>query len=40
MLHYAHSSLICNSQKLRMSLNQRIDIESVVHFHNGILCSY
>ena len=43
MLHYVHSSLIYNSQKLeisQMSLNGGIDTENVVHLHNGILLSY
>ena len=37
MLHYAHSSLIYNSQKLertQMSLNRGMDTENVVHLHN------
>jgi hypothetical protein len=36
-------SLIYNSQKLertQMSLNRRMDIENVVHLHNGVLLSY
>jgi hypothetical protein len=43
MLHYVHISLICNSQKLertQMSLNKGMDIENVVHLHNGVLLSY
>ena len=39
MLHYDHSSLIYNSQKMeriQMSLNRGMDIENVVHLHNGI----
>ena len=35
MLHYVHSSLIDNSQKLertQMSLNRRMDTENVVHY--------
>jgi hypothetical protein len=35
MLHYVHSSLIYNSQKLertQMSLNRRMDTENVVHY--------
>ena len=35
MLHYVHSSLIYNSQKLektQMSLNKRMDTENVVHY--------
>jgi hypothetical protein len=38
-----YSSLICNSQKqdtAKMSLNERIDTENVVHLQNGILLSY
>ena len=34
VLHCVHSSLICNSQKLKatqMSFNQRVDTENVVH---------
>jgi hypothetical protein len=36
MLHYVHSSLIYNSQKLertQMSLNRGMDTENVVHLH-------
>jgi hypothetical protein len=43
MLHYVHSSLIYNSQKLertQMFLNRGMDTENVVHLHNGGLCSY
>ena len=43
MLHYVHSSLIYNSQKLertQMPLNRGMDTENVVHLHNGILLSY
>ena len=43
MLHYIHSSLIYNSQKLegtQMSLNGGMDIENVEYLHNGILLSY
>jgi hypothetical protein len=43
MLHYVHSSLIYNSQKLestQMPLNRGIDTENVVHLHNGVLLSY
>ena len=43
MLHYVHSSLIYNSQKLertQMPLNRAMDTENVVHLHNGILLSY
>jgi hypothetical protein len=43
MLHYVHSSLIYNIQKLgttQMSINRGMDTENVVHLHNGILLSY
>ena len=43
MLHYVHSSLIYNSQKLertQMFHNRGIDTENVVHLHNGVLLSY
>jgi hypothetical protein len=43
MLHYFHSSLIYNSQKLeitQMPLNRGMDTENVVHLHNGVLLSY
>jgi hypothetical protein len=43
MLHYVHSSLIYNSQKLerpQMSLKRVMDRENVVHLHNGVLLSY
>ena len=43
MLHYVHSSLIYNSQKLertQMLLYRGIDTENVVHLHNGVLLSY
>jgi hypothetical protein len=43
MLHYVHSSLTYNSQKLertQMSLNRGIYIENVVNLHNGVLLSY
>ena len=36
MLHYVHSCLIYNSQKLertKMSLNRGMDTENVVHLH-------
>jgi hypothetical protein len=45
MLHYVHSSLIYNSQKLertQMSLNRGMDTENVVHlpnFHNSMVMS-
>jgi len=42
MLHYVHSSLIYNSQKLettQMSLNRERDTEIVVHVHSeALLC--
>jgi hypothetical protein len=40
MLHYVHSSLIYNRQKLertQMSLNRGMDSENVIHLHNGVL---
>ena len=40
MIHYVHSSLIYNSQKLertQMPLNRGTDTENVVHLHNGVL---
>jgi hypothetical protein len=43
MLHYVHSSLIYNSQKLernQMPLNRGMDTENVIHIHNGLLLSY
>jgi hypothetical protein len=43
MLNYVHSSLIDNNQKLeriQMSLNRGMDLENVVHLHNGVLLSY
>ena len=43
MLHYVHSSLIYNRQKLertQMPLNRGMDTENVVYLHNGILLSY
>jgi hypothetical protein len=41
MLHYVHSSLIYNSQKLeRMPLNREMDTENVVHLHNEVLLCY
>jgi hypothetical protein len=36
MLHYVHSSLVCNNQKLeriQMSLNRGMDTENVVYLH-------
>jgi hypothetical protein len=43
MLHYVHSSLIYNSQKLertQMSVTRGMDTENVVYLYNGILHSY
>ena len=43
VLHYVHSSLVCDSQKLeptQTSHNRRMDIENVVRLHNEILLSY
>jgi hypothetical protein len=43
MLHYAQSSLICNSQKLettQMPLIWRMDAKNMVHLQKGILFSY
>jgi hypothetical protein len=43
VLHYIHSSLTHNTQKMeatQMSLNQKMDTENVVYLHNGILFSY
>jgi len=43
MLHYVHSSLSYNSQKLertQMSLNRGMHTENVVHSYNGVLLSY
>jgi hypothetical protein len=40
MLHYVHTSLIYNSQKLeitQMSLNRGMDTENVMYLHNGVL---
>ena len=42
MLHYVHSSLIYNSQKLegaQMSLKGEMDTENVVYLYNGTLLS-
>ena len=39
MLHYIHSSLIYNSQKLertQMPLNRGMDTENVINLHNGV----
>ena len=43
MLHYVHTSLIHNSEKLertQMPLNRGMNTENVVHLHNGVLLSY
>jgi hypothetical protein len=43
MLHYVHSSLIYNSQKLertQMPLYRGMDTENMIHLHNGVLLSY
>jgi hypothetical protein len=43
MLHYVHSSLIYDSQKLvrtQMSLIRGMDTENVVHLHNAVLLCY
>jgi hypothetical protein len=43
MLHYVHSSLIYNSQKLeitQMSLNRQMDTENVIYLQNGVLHNY
>jgi hypothetical protein len=43
MLHYVHSFLTYNSQKMertQMSLNIEMDTENVIHLHNGILLNY
>jgi len=43
MLHYAHSSLIYNMQKLertQMPFNRGMDTENVLHLHNGVLLNY
>jgi hypothetical protein len=40
MLHYVHSSLIYNIQKVettQMSLNRGMDTENVVHLYNRVL---
>ena len=42
MLHYVHNNLIYNRQMLertQMPLNRGMDIENVVHLHNGVLLS-
>jgi hypothetical protein len=43
VFHYVHTGLVCDSQKLetsQISHDRRMDTESVVHLHNGILLSY
>jgi len=43
LLHYAHSSLIYNSQKLERTLmpfNRGMDTENVLQLHNWVLSSY
>jgi hypothetical protein len=43
VFHYAHSSLVCDSQKLettQMIYNRRMDTENVVHLHSRLLLSY
>jgi hypothetical protein len=43
IFHYAHSGLICDTQKLettQMSENERRDTKNVVHLHNRISLSY
>jgi hypothetical protein len=43
LLHYVHSSLIYNSQKLgrtQISLKRGMDTENVVHLHNRVLIGY
>jgi hypothetical protein len=43
VLHYVHSGLICDSQKLKttqMSHDRRMDTENVVYLNNGISFSY
>ena len=43
MLHYVHSILFYNSQKLertQMFLNRGMNTENVVYLHNGVLLSY
>jgi hypothetical protein len=43
VLHYVHYGIICDSQKLeitQLAHNRKMDIENVVHLHNGILLSY
>jgi hypothetical protein len=40
MLHYVHSSLSYNSQKLertQMSLNRGMDTENMVNLYNGLI---
>jgi hypothetical protein len=43
MLHYVHSSFIYSNQKLeraQMSFSRGMDIENVLHLHNGVLLNY
>jgi hypothetical protein len=43
MLHYIHSSIIYNSQKLertQLSFNREMDTENVIHLHNGVLLNF
>ena len=43
MLHYVHSSLIYNIQKLeraQMSFNREMDTENVVYLHNLLSYKY
>jgi hypothetical protein len=43
VFHYVHSGLVCDIQKLektQLSHNRIMDIDDVVHLHNGILLSY
>jgi len=43
MLHYVHSSLIYNNQKLersQMPFYRGMDFKNAVHLHNGVLLSY
>jgi hypothetical protein len=41
MLHYVHSSLICDSQKIKTTqISHNGRMENVVHLYNGILFSY
>jgi hypothetical protein len=43
MLHYVHSSLIYNTQKVertQMALNRGMDTKNVIYLQNGVLLSY